>query len=73
MNHRVIYSDITPVDIKNIGLTAVKVFITGFQPLYFGNNPRLSLNRLQLVPLSLGYKRRSTEISNFNVVPPSLP
>jgi ribosomal protein S12 methylthiotransferase accessory factor len=47
MNHRVICVDITPSDINRIGLKAVKVFVTGFQPLYVGNKLRVNQERLR--------------------------
>jgi ribosomal protein S12 methylthiotransferase accessory factor len=59
MNHRVICLDITPSDINRIGLKVVKVFVTGFQPLYTGNKVRLNLERL----------RRSAEYVNRNIKP----
>jgi hypothetical protein len=46
MGHRVVWVDITPTDIRKIGLSAVKVFVTGFQPMYVGNKLRLNLGRL---------------------------
>jgi ribosomal protein S12 methylthiotransferase accessory factor len=57
MNHRVICLDITPSDINRVGLKVVKVFVTGFQPLYIGNKVRLNLERL----------RRSAEYANRNI------
>lgn len=58
MNHRIIWVNITPPDIERIGLKVVKVFITGFQPLYSSNYTRLSLERLSEVPARLGYNSR---------------
>jgi ribosomal protein S12 methylthiotransferase accessory factor len=58
-NHRVIYVDITPPDIRKLGLSVVKVLITDFQPLYFRNNARLSFQRLHTVPASLGYNKNA--------------
>ncbi len=46
MNHRVIYVDITSPELKKMGLVAVKVLVTGFQPLYVGTKLRLNIQRL---------------------------
>lgn len=74
MNHRVLFSDITPTDMRRIGLSAVKVLIPGFQPLFFGNDPRLSSQRLRTVPIRLGYNRRTTgHASELNLAPHPLP
>lgn len=58
LNHRVIWVNITPSDIERMDLKVVKVFITGFQPLYFRNDRRLSRERLYKVPARLGYMDR---------------
>jgi ribosomal protein S12 methylthiotransferase accessory factor len=73
MNHRPIYVDITPPDISRLGLYSVKVFVTGFQPLYFRDNTRLSLERLLTVPRYLGYSRRVEMASELNHAPHPLP
>jgi ribosomal protein S12 methylthiotransferase accessory factor len=74
MNYRVLFIDITPTDIKRIGLSVVKVLIPGFQPLFFGNNLRLSSQRLRTVSIRLGYNRRSTDhMSELNLAPHPLP
>jgi hypothetical protein len=44
---------------NRISLKVVKVFVTGFQALYFGNKVRLNLHRL----------RRSPEFVNRNSKP----
>lgn len=72
MNYRVLFSDITPTDMKGLGLSAVKVLIPGFQPLYFGNNIRLS-TRLNTVPIILGYNSRITDDFELNLEPHPLP
>jgi ribosomal protein S12 methylthiotransferase accessory factor len=73
-NHRVIYVDITPPDIRKLGLSVVKVLITDFQPLYFRNNARLSFQRLQTVPASLGYnKNEAMQEKELNSAPHPLP
>ena len=66
--HRVVYVDITASDIRNLGLRAVKVFVTGFQPLYVGNKLRLNLDRLhesaEYVRNNIGTTRVSTELNS---------
>ena len=66
--HRVVYVDITPSDIRSLGLVAVKVFVTGFQPLYSGNKMRLIRNRLlqsgEYIRDNIGATRVGTEINS---------
>jgi ribosomal protein S12 methylthiotransferase accessory factor len=74
MNHRVIRVDITPPDIKGLGLKVAKVLVTGFQPLYFKNNARLSLERLNKVPSQLGFStKEGADQSPLNTAPHPLP
>jgi thiazole/oxazole-forming peptide maturase SagD family component len=74
LNHRAICVDITPPDIRNLGLNVVKILVTDFQPLYFKNNARLSFQRLHTVPVSLGYRKNATlHESELNSAPHPLP
>ena len=73
MNHRVIWVDITPADIKKIGLTVVKVFVTGFQPLYVGNKLRLNSERLLSSAKRQGRNTRVLNIAELNLAPHPLP
>ena len=74
-NHRVIYVDITPPDVRRLGLHVVKVFITDFQPMFFGlTHLRLNLRRLYDLPAKLGFnKERLATISGLNLTPHPLP
>jgi len=56
LNHRVVWVDTAPLDIRSKGLTVVKVFVTGFQPMYVGNKVRLNAEPLFNVPVKLGYR-----------------
>lgn len=47
MNRKVVYVDITSSEINRMGLKAVKVFVTDFQPLYVGTKRRVNLRRLE--------------------------
>jgi thiazole/oxazole-forming peptide maturase SagD family component len=74
MKHRVIWVDITPSDLNRIGLKAVKVFVTGFQPLYVGNELRLNLERLNSSAERLGRKITAARtVSELNPAPHPLP
>jgi ribosomal protein S12 methylthiotransferase accessory factor len=73
MNHRVVWVDITPHDIKKMGLKVVKVFVTGFQPLYVGNKIRLNLERLRSSAVKLGYVTAAIHMSQLNTAPHPLP
>jgi hypothetical protein len=73
-NHRVIWVDVTPNDIKKRGLSVVKVFVTGFQPLYIGNKIRLNLERLNSSATRFGLNVRPTRTaSELNSAPHPLP
>jgi ribosomal protein S12 methylthiotransferase accessory factor YcaO len=62
LNHRVFFVNITPTDIRKIGLSVVKVFVTGLQPMYFSvNQERLNLQRLDKI--SSYFKKETTKIS----------
>lgn len=74
MNHSVVWVDITPIDMKKIGLRTVKVFVTGFQPMYVGNKIRLNLERLQSSARKQGYNIKQTDyLSQLNSAPHPLP
>ncbi len=74
MNHRVVWVDLTPSDMKKMGLVVVKVFVTGFQPLYIGNKLRLNLDRLNSSARSFGLDVKLTRAaSELNLAPHPLP
>ena len=68
LGRRVAYVDITPPDIRSLGLVAVKVFVTGFQPMYSGNIVRLNMERLnqsaEYVLKNIGALRLGTEVNS---------
>jgi ribosomal protein S12 methylthiotransferase accessory factor len=73
INHRVIWVDITPSDIRRIGLRSVKVFVTGFQPFYVGTKIRLNSNRLYTSAIRFKSKRTSMDKLQLNYAPHPLP
>jgi ribosomal protein S12 methylthiotransferase accessory factor len=73
INHRVIWVDITPPDIRGLGLKTVKVFVTGFQPFYVGTKIRLNSNRLYTSAARFGRKRTSIGKLELNYAPHPLP
>lgn len=74
MNHNVIAVNITPPDMGKMGVRAVKVFVTGFQPLYVGNRLRLNLERLRTTARRLNHRTRaSISGSEINLAPHPLP
>ena len=50
----VLYYDLTPPDLAELGLRTVRVIVPGFQPLHFGREPRLGGRRLYDLPRRLG-------------------
>ena len=74
MKHRVIWVDITPSDLNRLGFKAVKVFVTGFQPLYVGNELRLNLIRLNEAAQYITSHMKATRLgSELNSAPHPLP
>jgi ribosomal protein S12 methylthiotransferase accessory factor len=74
MNHSVVWVDITPIDMRKIGFRTVKVFVTGFQPMYVGNKIRLNVERLQSSARKQGYKiKQANYLSQLNYAPHPLP
>ncbi|HKQ21053.1 MAG TPA: TOMM precursor leader peptide-binding protein [Nitrososphaeraceae archaeon] len=73
MNHRVVAVNITPTDISKLGLKAVKVFVTGLQPLYVGDRLRLNLERLRITARALSYNTDLNFGSTINLAPHPLP
>jgi thiazole/oxazole-forming peptide maturase SagD family component len=68
MKHRVIYVDITPSDINMLGFKAVKVFVTGLQPLYVGTELRLNFERIRTshewLSRNMGVKMEGSELNS---------
>jgi ribosomal protein S12 methylthiotransferase accessory factor len=73
IGHDVIAVNITPSDISKIGVRAVRVFVTGFQPLYVGNKLRLNLQRLRESARHLHYDSEANSSSKINLAPHPLP
>ena len=72
--HRVVCVDLTPSDLKRRGLKSVKVFVTGFQPLYVGTELRLNLERLNSSAERIGRKYKADRnVSELNLAPHPLP
>ena len=69
LNHRPIYVDITPSDIRRLGIHVVKTFITGFQPMYFKEDYARYSQRLNTIPERLGYGRASRTSWKLNIAP----
>lgn len=57
LNHRILLSDVTTDDVRQLGLCVVRAIIPGFHPLFMGHRFRaLGGRRLWEVPQRLGYK-----------------
>jgi len=66
----IIYCNLTPPDMKQLGLYTAKVIIPGFQPLHFGwKNIRLGGKRLFELPKKLGLRDDVIAISQINMNP----
>ena len=72
--HKAICVDLTPSDLKKVGLKSVKVFVTGFQPLYVGTELRLNLERLNSYSKRIGRKFKiGRTVLDLNLAPHPLP
>jgi ribosomal protein S12 methylthiotransferase accessory factor len=60
--YQALLADITPADVRDLGLTAVRAIIPGFHPLFIGHRMRaLGGKRLWELPAKLGYKGLTRE------------
>lgn len=73
MRHNVIAVNLTPSDISKLGVRAVRVFVTGFQPLYVGNKSRLNIRRLRESARHLKYDTQANSSWKINLTPHPLP
>jgi ribosomal protein S12 methylthiotransferase accessory factor len=73
MRHNVIAVNLTPSDISKLGVRAVRVFVTGFQPLYVGNKSRLNIRRLRESARHLKYDTQANSSWKINLAPHPLP
>lgn len=65
-----IYYNLTPPDMQQLGLYTTKVIIPGFQPIHFGHkNIRLGGNRLFELPQKLGFRKSRVRIDELNPNP----
>jgi ribosomal protein S12 methylthiotransferase accessory factor len=69
LNYRPIYVDITPSDVRSLGIHVVKTFITGFQPMYFKEEYARYTQRVNTVPERLGYRHASKTAWELNMTP----
>lgn len=68
--HRVAYADVTTSDVAPLGLSVVRAFITGFQPVHFGDgNERLGGRRLFDLPHQLGLAPGPRTVADLNPCP----
>ncbi len=62
----VLYCDLTTVDLTPLGLHVARVIVPGFQPLHFGQEPRLGGRRLYELPWQLGFTAAPTTPASLN-------
>lgn len=67
--HEVLIVDCTPEELKNMGIYCVKVFIPGFQPLYFGEKFKRISERALEMPYKLGFVKYKKNINELNPCP----
>jgi ribosomal protein S12 methylthiotransferase accessory factor len=67
---RVFYADLTTPDVRDYGVSVVRVLATGLQPIHFGHGEeRLGGRRLHEVPVKLGYGSQPRSAADFNPCP----
>jgi ribosomal protein S12 methylthiotransferase accessory factor len=65
-----IYYNLTPPDMQQLGLYTTKVVIPDFQPIHFGHkNIRLGGNRLFELPQKLGFRNSRVRVDELNTNP----
>jgi ribosomal protein S12 methylthiotransferase accessory factor len=70
----VVMIDITPPDIREVGLSVARTIIPGAHPLYFGRRRgQQGLDRLLRMPLALGYTPRELTVDEINPLPHPFP
>jgi ribosomal protein S12 methylthiotransferase accessory factor len=68
--HELIYFDLTPHDMKRLGLYTARAIIPGFQPIDFGfHRLRLGGERLYQLPVQLGLRARVATPETLNSDP----
>ena len=64
------YADLTMPDVRDHGVSVVRVLASGLQPIHFGHGEeRLGGRRLYQVPMKLGYAPVPRTASEFNPCP----
>lgn len=63
----IVYSNLTPPDMRALGLHTVRAILPGFQPIHFGwKEPRLAGERLYELPRRLGFAPARTTPDQLN-------
>jgi ribosomal protein S12 methylthiotransferase accessory factor len=66
----VVYVDVTPPDVAQLGTAVARGFVTGFQPIHFGANEwRLGGRRLREMPASLGLSDGTISLADLYLDP----
>jgi ribosomal protein S12 methylthiotransferase accessory factor len=66
----ILYCNLTPPDMAQLGLHTARVIVPGFQPIHFGwNEARLGGRRLYELPARLGVTATPTRPEELNVDP----
>jgi ribosomal protein S12 methylthiotransferase accessory factor len=65
-----VYINLTPADLEQLGLHTVRVILPGFQPIHFGwNQARLAGERLYELPRRLGFTSTRSTPAELNADP----
>jgi ribosomal protein S12 methylthiotransferase accessory factor len=69
-NQEVLYINLTPPDMEQLGLYTVRAILPGFQPIWFGRHERrLGGERLYRLPQKLGFRAEVSTPALLNPVP----
>lgn len=65
--HDLLYVDLTPPEMAELGLYTARAILPGFQPIDFGwKERRLGGDRLYSQPFALGLSKRHSDLNNLN-------
>jgi ribosomal protein S12 methylthiotransferase accessory factor len=70
INSDLLYYNLTPPDMEELGLFTARVILPDFQPIHFGwKNIRLASKRLYEVPVKLGFHQTMRNSTQLNMNP----
>jgi ribosomal protein S12 methylthiotransferase accessory factor len=70
LGHELLFVDVSPPDMVELGFYTVRAILPHFQPIHFGaREPRLGGERLLLLPKQLGLRSKVATLDDLNPMP----